>query len=218
MINFYSFPLSSPGNKVSYIMNYLNIPYEYHHINLAFGEHHKPEYLKVNPYAKIPAIDDDGFKLAESNAIICYLASKYKSEIYPADIKKRAVINQWLDYASQHIMMSFARIMFNTYFYKMAKTTPDERSLQDGHNFLNKNLPVVEAELSRFKYIAGNDLTLADFSMLASMDTAELSKVDLSIYPHISAWRNKLMTQDFYLKCHTNYAESFHNTIAQISA
>ncbi|MCC2624428.1 MAG: uncharacterized protein K0R14_301 [Burkholderiales bacterium] len=216
MINIYGFPLSSPTNKVLYVINYLDVPYEYHHINLALGDNHKPEYLKINPYAKIPAINDGDFNLAESNAITRYLASKYNSELYPQDIKKRAIIDQWLDYASQHIMIPFSKIMFNTYFYKLAKLAPDERSLQDGYTFLSKNLPIVEFKLSEYTYIAGNELSLADFAMLASMDTAELSKVDLSVYPCITAWRDKLKGQSFYLKCHNSYTESFHTIMQKI--
>src|SRR5258708_7209015 len=136
MLHIYGFPLSSPTNKICFVANYLQIPYEYHHINLREGEHRTPEYLNINPYGKIPAIDDEGFKLGERNAIICYLASKQKSELYPQDLQRRALVDQWLDFASQHVATATARIMFNLYFYKMAKTPQDERSLEDGRRFI----------------------------------------------------------------------------------
>ena len=213
----YGSELSSPTNKVVYVLNYMKIPYEFHKINLAKGEHHQPEYLAINSYGKIPAISDNGFTLAESNAIIRYLANKYNANLYPHEIKEKALVDQWLDYASQHIMVPFSKIMFNTYFYKLGKAAIDSRSLDDGYTFLKRNLPAIESNLSQFKYIAGSSISLADFAMLASLDTAELSKVDLSIYPHLVTWRNKLMQQDFYLKCHTNYTETFDRIMPKLA-
>src|SRR5579864_3672714 len=103
MLKIYGSPLSSPTNKVRYVANFLKIPFEFHPMNLAGGDHQKPEYLKINPYGKIPAIDDEGFHLAESNAIVCYLADKAQSPIYPKDLKQRALVDQWIDYASFHV-------------------------------------------------------------------------------------------------------------------
>ncbi|MBP9742091.1 MAG: glutathione S-transferase family protein [Burkholderiales bacterium] len=210
MIHLYGSPISSPTNKACYLLNYMEIPYKFHDLNLIKGEHHVPEYLEINPYGKIPALMDEDFSLAESNAILRYLAAKYESPLYPAELKARAVVDQWLDYASQHIMIPFSKIMFNTYFYKLFKAIPDNRSVEDGHHFLSKNLPVLETQLNKFAHVAGDELTLADFAMLSALDSAELSKVDLSSYPYITAWRNKLMQQPFYTKYHDSYTVTFN--------
>jgi glutathione S-transferase len=210
MLHIYGFPLSSPANKVCFVANYLNMPYEFHRINLREGEHRTPEYLKKNPLGKIPAIDDNGFKLAESNAIIRYLADKAESALYPKDLQQRAVIDQWMDYAGQHVAIATSKIMFNTYFYKLANLPKDERSLEDGYKFMNQYLPVLEQQLSSHEYIAGKTLSLADFSLLAALDVCEMAQVDLSAYTHLTAWRKNLMSQDFYQKYHLNYADSFN--------
>jgi len=76
MLKLYGSSLSSPTNKVHYCCNYLGQAYELHEINLGVGEQKKPEYLKINPCGRVPAIDDDGFRLFESNAIIRYLSDK----------------------------------------------------------------------------------------------------------------------------------------------
>lgn len=144
------------------------------------------------------------------------MAIKYKSDLYPPELKQRAIIDQWIDYASQHIATPFSKIMWGLHFYKLAKTMPDSRAVEDSYNLLNKNLPIIESHLNQFAYIAGDNITLADCVMLASMDVAELSKVDLSIYPHIAAWRNKLMRQEFYLKCHDNYSTNFDDILNSI--
>lgn len=209
MLKIYGLPVSSPSNKVRYVANYLEIPYEFTIINLAKGEQKSPEYLKLNPLGRVPAIDDDGFHLAESNAIVRYLADKNNSPLYPKDLKKRAIVDQWIDYASQHVMLALGRIMFNTYFYKLSKSEKDERSLADGRKFIESYLPVVDQQLGKLKYIADDTITLADIVMIAALDTCELSAVDLSHYAHIVSWRDKLMKEPFYQKCHESYTAAF---------
>jgi glutathione S-transferase len=215
MLHIYGSPLSSPTNKVRYVANYLHLDNEFHIINVSAGENSKPEFLKINPCGKIPAIDDDGFMLAESNAIIRYLADKQQSAIYPRDLQNRALVDQWMDYASQHIAIATSKIMYNMYYYKLFNIEKDERSLQDGVRFLGKYLPVVEHQLSDHEYIAGKLITLADFSLLAALDVCEMSKVDLSSYPHMSAWRKKLMGESFYQACHESYAATFNKIVAK---
>jgi glutathione S-transferase len=217
MLHIYGSPLSSPTNKVRYVVNYLDVPNEFHIINVGAGEHGKLEFLKINPFGKIPAIDDNGFMLAESNAIIRYLADKQQSVIYPRDLQQRALVDQWIDYASQHIALATSKIMLNTYFYKLFNIEKDERSLQDARHFLGKYIPVVEQQLSYHEYITGKLITLADFALLSALDVCEMSQVDLPSYSHISAWRKKLMSELFYQACHENYAATYNKIMAKAS-
>lgn len=210
MMNLYGTPVSSNTNKVRYVVSYLGIDSKFININLGAGEHRNAEFLAINPFGRVPAIEDNGFTLAESDAIIRYLATKHNSTLYPTDIKERAKVDEWIDYASKHISIPMSKIMYNTYFYKKANTEIDERSLQDGHSFLNKNLPQVEKQLSSNPYITGNNITLADMTLLSALDPSELSKVDLSIYPNITKWRNKLMNEQFYQNIHQSYTDFFN--------
>ncbi len=218
MLHIYGTLLSSPTNKVRYVANYLEIPYEFHSMNLAASEQHKPEFLKINPLGKVPAINDHGFTLAESNAIIRYLANKQQSPLYPQDLQQRALVDQWLDYASMHIMMALSKIAFNTYFYKMINTPIDERSLQDGHKFIASYLPHLESQLTSTPFIAGKTITLADIALLAALDTAEVCHVDLSSFSHLTAWRKKLMGEKFYRDCHESFTTVFKKIVAQREA
>ncbi len=217
MLQIYGSPLSSPSNKVCYVANYLNIPYEFYFINIGAGDQRKPEYLKINKFGKIPAIDDDGFTLGESNAIIQYLSSKHQSSIYPQDIKQRAIVDSWIDYSSLHVMVATSKIMFNTHFYKFADIAKDERSLQDGRQFLEKYLPIVEKQLTDTPFLAGKEITLADIAMIAALDTCEVAHVDLSAYTHLVAWRKKIMNEAFYKKQHENYAASFNKIMSKLT-
>ncbi len=215
MLQIYGTALSSPTNKVRYLANYLNIPYEFQSMNLGAGDQRKPEFLKMNPLGKTPAMDDNGFTLGESNAIIRYLADKQKSDIYPHDLKQRAVIDQWMDYASLHVSIATAKIMFNMYYYNYFNVEQDQRSLQDGKYFLSLYLPVLEKQLSQSPFIAGQTLSLADFSLLAALDVIELCDIDFSTYTHLIAWRKKLMNELFYTKCHVSYVEVFNKKFGE---
>lgn len=166
--------------------------------------------MSTRPLNKTPAIDDDGFVLAESGAIIRYLANKYNSPLYPKNLQERAMVDQWIDYASHHIAMAAAKIMYNTVFYKFANVSIDECSLQDGKLFLSQYLPVLEKQLTKNVYIAGNTLTLADIALLSALDVCEVIHYDLSEFAHLVTWRNHLMSQKFYTDCHESYTATFN--------
>ncbi len=209
MLVLYSNPLSSPANKIRFLLNYLAIPYDLKIVNIGAGEQQQSDFLKINPYGKVPAIDDNGFRLAESNAILRYLADKHHSSLYPKNLEERAIVEQWLDFAANHIAMATAKVMFNTYFYRLKGVAKDERSLQDGRLWLDNYLPMLEKQLAKQAYIAGNNLTIADFSLLAALDTVELININLTPYPYLKAWRQNLMAESFYQDCHSSYAAAF---------
>ena len=208
MLKIFGSDLSSPANKVRFTANALDLKYEYIKVNLREGEHRKPEFLKINPAGKIPAINDDGFMMFESNAIIKYLARKQKSPLYPSDLQERAIVEEWMDFTSMHVGMALSKIMFNRVFYKFTNTPIDERSLSDGIDFLKKFLPVVDEQLGKNPYLAGKSFTLADINLLASLDPAEAAQVDLSSYKNIVKWRNEFKKKEFYTKVHKEYGEA----------
>lgn len=94
-------------------------------------------------------------------------------------------------------------------FADMVGIAKDERSMEEGRNWLrDRFLPFVEKQLSTNKYLAGPNFTLSDINLLTYLDLAEPSKIDLSIYPSLSAWRNNLKAQDFYTKCHKDFSDN----------
>lgn len=208
MLKIYGSNLSSPANKVRFVANHLGIQYDYIIVNLREGEQHRPEFLKINPVGKIPAIDDEGFFLFESNAICRYLADKNNSSIYPRGLKERAQVDEWLDFGSMHVAASVSKVVYNRIFAPMRKAEVDERSIKEGLEFLTRFLPVVDRQLANNKFLMGNSITLADFNMLAGLDPVEAAQIDINNYANICRWRNELKKQDFYTRCHKEYGES----------
>jgi len=213
MLNIYGTPLSSPTNKVCYVANYLKIPFQFHYVNLGTDDQHHPDFLKINPYGRVPAIENQGFTLSESNAIVRYLANIKESMLYPQDAEIRAKIDQWVDFASMHVGFATARIMFNTYFYKLLQFPKDDRALQEGYKYLSEYLPIIENQLSAHFHITGENLSLADFVLLSALDGCDLIQVDLAAYPHLYQWQKNLMHEKFYKECHDSYKQTFNQIL-----
>lgn len=209
MIKFYGTKFSSRLNKLLFLANALGLEHQLEILNMMEGEHQQPENLKRHPAGKIPSMDDDGFILFESNAILRYLTTKKDNSFYPEDPKTRAIIDQWIDFASQHVDTAFGRVLFNRIFGpNMPGYEIDTRSLEDGLKFLDRFLPILEEQLKKNEYIAGDKMTLADFNLLAILDPAEVAEVDLTSYKKLSEWRSKLKKEDFYQKVFTDYTEA----------
>lgn len=199
--------VSPAVNKVRFVLNHLGLDYRFDRVNLMDGEGQTPEYLKLNPTGKIPVLIDGDFAMWESNAIIKYLARRQKSSLYPEDIKKQALVDQWMDFGSLHVTSAMSRLTYNMLIAPRRGETPDARSMEDGCKFLNRYLPIVDAQLGKNKNLAAQELSLADFNMLSALDPAEVCEVDLSAYPNLTKWRAELQKQPFYTKCYTSYAE-----------
>lgn len=214
MIKLYGIGLSSSVSKVRYALNYLGLTYDWVQTNPMQGENQAPEYIESFPTGKIPAIEIDGFKLVESNAILRYLAAINNSPIYSADAKKRAIVDVWLDYVSIHVGAAMGRVLYNRLFAPMNNRPVDEASLQTGLEFLAKYFPIIEKQLTENAYLAGKDLTIADINLLATLDPCELVQISLAQFPKITQWREGLKAQDFYQKCYKDYTQFAQEAVA----
>ncbi len=197
----YGNDFSPNSNKVRYAANAMNLNYEFVSINLAAGEQRKEEFLKVNPIGRVPALSEGSFVMIESNAIMRYLAEKNNSPLYPKDIEKHSLVNQWMDFGSIHVGAGgMNKVFFNTIVYKMVNAPIDERSLTEGRQFLGNYLKLLDGQLGKAAYLCGNEMTLADLNLLAILDPSEVVGFDLTAYPKVSQWRTALQTQSFYRK------------------
>ena len=207
MLTIYGSDLSGPAIKVRLTASFLGLNYKWQLVNLREGEHKQEWFLKINPVGKVPAIDDDGFYLFESNAICKYLCDRNNSSLYPKDVKKRAVIEQWIDYASFHIGANFMPVVYNRVFAPIRGIPVNEKAITDGLEFLKQYFPIVEKQLTLQKYLVGQELSLADIVLLSLLEPAEIAKIDISSYQHLSAWRSELKKQAFYTSCYKEYGE-----------
>ena len=192
---------SGNSNKVEYTAIVLGIPYEYKEMDFQ-KDLKTPQYLKIHPAGMVPSMNDDGFILFESGAMCKYLCDKKPSALYPLDMKKRAIVNQWIDFSINHIATAMGKVAYNRVFAAMRKLPVNEMALEEGLKQLDRFFPIIEAQLAHGTFLTGNELTLADLTLFASLQYGEASKVDLSKYSALSTWQKKLMSMDFYKKVH----------------
>ncbi len=205
MIKLYGLPLSFPVNRVRICLNAMQLDYEFIEISPLSGETQSEEYLALNPSGKIPAIEVDGFGLFESNTIMRYLARKYDSPFYPNDIEGQAHVDKWLDFVGNHLGAGIAKALFNKVFASMFEMDVDEQSMKDGYAFIERFLGVIDGQLSKNSYLAGNNMSIADFCLLATADPVDVLGVDMTQYPAVSVWRQKMMAKSFYTDMHRSF-------------
>jgi len=176
----------------------IGLDYQSVDVDLSRGEQRSDEYLAINPFGKVPAIDDDGFYLFESNAIMKYLCCKSNSRLYPQSCEGQAIVDQWCDFAGSLLGPAYGRVVFNRLLAPRTGAPVDERSLADGLRFIGRYLPVVDARLAAHDYLAGPSITIADLAVFATLEPSEACGIELSDHAALYKWRERLRAETFY--------------------
>uniref|UniRef100_A0A2M4BZU4 glutathione transferase n=1 Tax=Anopheles marajoara TaxID=58244 RepID=A0A2M4BZU4_9DIPT len=186
-MDFYYLPGSAPCRAVQMTAAAVGVELNLKLTNLMAGEHMKPEFLKVNPQHCIPTLVDNGFALWESRAICTYLAEKYgkDEQLYPKDPQKRAVVNQRLYFDMGTLYQRFADYYYPQIFAKQPANAENEKKMKDAVDFLN-------TFLDGQKYVAGEHLTVADLSILATVSTYDVAGFELAKYPNVQKWYDNI--------------------------
>ena len=208
MVKIYANSFSSPCNKVRYACQVIGVDYEWIHIDFARGEHKSPEHIARHPAGKVPVIDDDGFVLFESDAICRYLSTKYGGNLVPEDLEQQAIVNQWNAFSTQHIGLAMGKVLFNRVIAQMFDIPVDENSLREGLEWLNdRYLPLVDQRLGQSRHLGGEELSLADLTLLSILDPAEKGDVQLNSFGSLNDWRSNLQAQEFWTRAWAEPAE-----------
>lgn len=205
MLTIYHHPLSPPAIAVRLTAEAAGTEYDAHQINLQTGEQRSDEFKKINPYSRVPAIKDGEFCLAETGAIMRYLAKRDKPSLYPSDIQGAALVDQWMDFCVHHVRTPVGRVQFNRVVAPMIGQEADENSIQVGLSFLAESLPIIDARLSDTPFLCGDSMTLADISLVGALDPASMCKIDLSPYKTLSKWLGARRQEAFYTNIHTHF-------------
>lgn len=182
--------MSGNGYKVRLLLSMLGQPFEYVERDIMKGETRTPEYLeKVNPNGKIPALVlDDGRTLAESNAILTYLAEG--TNFIPQDAYERAEMMGWL-FFEQYDHEPNVAVLISWYEIKGLPDNADilEPIKQTG---AKRALDLMEKRLSDHNWLVGDALSIADIALYAYTHRAELGKISLADYPGIRSWLDRV--------------------------
>jgi glutathione S-transferase len=193
-IELYVFPRSPRAFKVMSVANHLGIDHTLRILNAAKGEHQSPGYTSLNPNMRMPTLKDGDFVLWESNAILQYLAAKKpESGLLPRDEQARIDVTRWQFWDLAHWDPACAVFAFE-YVAKPALGlgAPDAAAIAKATPSFENAARVLDGQLKGRKFVTGDTLTLADFSLGAWMVLAEPARYPVARFEEIKRWYGTL--------------------------
>ena len=177
----YHFALSGHAHRAALFLSLLDIPHELVEVDMTAGAHKQPDFLALNPFGQVPVLDDDGTVIADSNAILVYLAKKAgRTDWLPDDARGAAAVQRWLSVAAGEIAYGPAAARLITVF--KAKFHADE-VIARAHAILSK----MNQHLAGREWLVGDGPTIADVAIYSYVAQAPEGNVDLSGYPAVNA-------------------------------
>jgi GST-like protein len=192
MIEVFSWPTPN-GHKVHIMLEECGLPYRATPINIGSGDQFKPDFLKISPNNKIPAIvDPDGpdgkpISLFESGAILVYLASK-TGKFMPATDRGKYEVLQWLMFQ----MGGVGPMLGQTHHFRMYAPEKIEYAINRYSNEAKRLYGVIDNRLSQSAWLAGGEYSIADIATFPWLRSWENQGIVLSDYPHLKAWFDKI--------------------------
>ncbi len=187
----YMHPMSTTSRTVLLFIAEAGIPIEEQVVDLFSGEHYKPPFLEVNPSRMVPVLDDDGFKLTESAAIMKYLADKANSPAYPKDLKKRARVNEMMDWINTNLYRDYGYGLIYPQVFPGHKRPSDEvqaATIAWHRERAQSWLAVLDGLIGTNKYLCGDEITIADYFAAEIVGVGDAIRCDFSKYPNLARW------------------------------
>jgi Glutathione S-transferase len=181
-IKLYNFPKSGHAHRIELMLSLLNLPTELVFVDLAKGAHKQPEFLALNPFGQVPVIDDNGTVVADSNAILVYLAKQYDNGTWlPEEPAAAARVQRWLSVAAGPLAFGPAAARLVTVFGASFNT---DEVIGRAHTLLK----VIDAELAKSPFLAGRTPTIADVANYSYIAHAPEGNVSLEPYANVRSW------------------------------
>uniref|UniRef100_A0A6B2E8D9 glutathione transferase n=1 Tax=Phlebotomus kandelakii TaxID=1109342 RepID=A0A6B2E8D9_9DIPT len=208
-VKYYYDLLSQPSRAMLIFLNVTKIPFESLPVALRNGEHLTEEFKEVNRFQKVPCMNDNGFKLSESVAMVRYLAKKHNvpENWYPKDAKKQAQVDEYLEWQHNNTRITCA-LYFQLLWLKplMTGKKPNPEAVAEHQKRVEDTLDAIEnIWLEKSPFLAGNEVTVADIWCACEIEQLILTPFDFRKgRPKLSAWMDKVRsaTNPFYDEAH----------------
>ena len=197
MIEFFDYLPSQNAFKVRTLLHQLGVPHKTTYVSIFEGEGRKPEYRAINPTGAVPAIRlDDGRALAESSAILFFLAEG--SRYLPVDVFGRAKVHQWLSFEQDYVQSTIGSVRYWTLTGKIDRRPKEvvEARRAAGVNARG----ILDHELATQPFICGAQYTIADLSLYAYASRAEEAGIPLKAYGNFQHWVARVEAQPGFVK------------------
>ena len=191
-LKLHAFPASPRGFKVTAVAAHLGVPHEFVFCDLTKGVQKSPEFTALNPNQRMPVLEGDGWTLWESEAIALYLASQ-KPGLLPLDEKARADVTRWMFWAASDWDPACATLIFERFVKGFFRGEgPDPAEVEKGSAKFHRAAKVLDAHLKGRKFVTGDRISVADFSLGAPLIMREGADLPLHDYPEIVRWYAQL--------------------------
>ena len=183
--------------KVLWCAGELGLHYERIDAGMQFGVNNTPEYKAMNPNGLVPTIDDDGFVLWESHAIVRYLARKHGAGgIWPGDERVAADADRWMEWYSTTVWANVRPV-----FWNLVRTPPEKRNMVEVEDHRKKwaaNFGIVEAHLASRDYVAGKQFTVGDIPIGVAAYRWFSMPIERPALPNLERWYKRLCERPAY--------------------
>jgi glutathione S-transferase len=183
-VKLYTNLFSPNARKVHAVAHALGIELETHTVDLRAGEQRTPEYLALNPNGKVPTLVDGDTVLWESNAIMCYLAGKGDTKLWPKSAKRYDIL-RWMFWESNHLTNALNRLFGQKFF---SGGNPDQGIIEGATKDFRKYATVLDNNLANKEYVTGDTLTLADFTVGVAFGYAVPLELPMDGLDNINRW------------------------------
>jgi glutathione S-transferase len=178
--------------KVLICVEDLGLAYDRSDVGGAFGGNDTADYLAMNPNGRVPTIEDDGFVLWESNAIVRYLSRKHDlGEICPADPIQNADADRWMDW--QATMLTPA---MHQAFWGLIRTAPEDQDaavIEASRKASVANVQILDTQLAGRSYVTGDSYTIGDIPVAAAVHRWFNLPIERPAVPNVQAWYERIM-------------------------
>ena len=209
MLTLFDYRPSQNAWKVRQLLAHLDLPHRTEHVAIFDGEGRQPAFLDISPTGTVPAIRlDDGRTLAESNAILAFLADG--SAWLPADAFGRAKVMQWLSFEQERVESTIGALRHWTLTGKLARRSSELVAMKRAAGL--HALALLDAQLGMRDFIAGDAYTIADIALFAYASRSEEAGLPLEPYPAFRRWLDRVRAQPGHLAQTYPYSIDPHST------
>ncbi|WP_438009358.1 glutathione S-transferase N-terminal domain-containing protein [Sorangium sp. So ce321] len=172
-------------------------------VDLMKGEQKQPEHLARHPFGVVPVLDDDGFILFESRAIMRYLDQSLSGlSLTPGDPKGRGLMEQWISAEQSYFSPHVLKIMYQCIFGPMRGTPPDQAIVDQAKSDIKKAFGVADTTLAKQEYFVGSGFSLADVTWMPYMQYLFIAGVGdiVAEHQHVNAWWKRASARPSWVK------------------
>jgi glutathione S-transferase len=199
-------PVSTTSRPVMLFCAESNIAYEPVVVDLVKGEHHGEAFLKLNPAAQVPVLEDGDLILPESSAILKYLADKTGSAAYPKDLKARARVNSRMDWLNTTFIRELCYHLAYPQIFPHHVRTPEvaqTATIEWGRTQTERALKTLDEKfIGQNKYLCGDDITLADYFAAGIIVTGSLIRINYARFPNVDRWLKTMQALPSWKRVH----------------